>query len=194
MGCTQFNEDGDYVLALRTGGAQYELATDCLYRRYRNDVLGRLERYVGYLSGQHDEMKDLVQDAFIIMTEKITGGGYNDGSLVHFWLGIAKGILRNKVKRDARTDLIEDSLQFDEVATESPETELLDKERKAILDALLDKVGGRCKNVMLMWANGYSMPEITDKLGFSSEVMARKTKFKCKEKLVQLVKDFPTSM
>ena len=189
MSCDQYNEDHEYVHDLRAGGASYYRAVDCLYRRHRDDVLGRLQRYVGYLSGQREEMKDLVQDAFIIMVEKITGEGYNDGSLLHFWVGIAKGLLRNKVKRDARTDLVDDSLKFDDATTESPETHLLNKEKIEILDGLLSKLGERCKSVLLMWANGYSMREITAKLDFSSEVMARKTKFKCKEKLVKIVYD-----
>ncbi len=187
MGCDKYSEDQDYVSDLRAGGAAYERAVDCLYRKHRNDVVGRLQRYVGYLSGQHEEMKDLVQDAFIIMLQKITGTGYNDGSLLHFWVGIAKGLLRNKVKRDARTDLVDDSLKFDDVTTESPESQFLQKEKVEILDALLSELGERCKSVLLMWANGYSMKEITAKLEFTSEVMARKTKFKCKEKLVKLV-------
>ena len=187
MSCDQYNEDGDYVRDIRMGGAPYHRAVDCLYRRHRDDVVGRLQRYVGYMSGQHEEMKDLVQDAFIIMTEKISGQGYNDGSLLHFWVGIAKGLLRNKVKRDARTDLVDDSLKFDDVTTESPETQLMSKEKIEILDDLLTQLGERCKSVLLMWANGYSMKEIKTKLEFTSEVMARKTKFKCKEKLVKLV-------
>ena len=189
MVCEQYTEDGDYVAALRSGGSRREHATDCLYRAYRDNVVSRLQRYVGYLSGQHDEMRDLVQDAFIIMIDKISGSGYNDGSLIHFWLGIAKGLLRNKMKRDTRMDLVDDSLKFDGVGVDSPESELIIKERNQMLDVLLDQLGQRCKTVLLLWANGYSMREITEKMDFSSETMARKTKFKCKEKLVQLVAD-----
>ena len=52
---------------------------------------------------------------------------------------------------------------------------------------LLGQLGQRCKDVMLLWSRGYSMKEIRDELEFSSEAMARKTKFKCKKKLMGLL-------
>ncbi len=189
MNCTEFKTDEEYVIALRSGGRNRDRATDCLYRRDRRQVVIGLQRFVGYNSGQHDEVKDLAQDAFIVMVEKICDGGYNDGSLLHFWIGIAKGYLRNKVKRDARMNLVDDPLQFDGMDIESPESLMISLQQREILDRMLDAIGERCKRVLMMWARDYSMREITSELDFSSEAMARKTKFKCKHKLVAMMKD-----
>ncbi len=189
MNCTEFKTDEEYVIALRSGGRNRDRATDCLYRRDRRQVVIGLQRFVGYNSGQHDEVKDLAQDAFIVMVEKICDGGYNDGSLLHFWIGIAKGYLRNKVKRDARMNLVDDPLQFDGMDIESPESLMISLQQREILDKMLDAIGERCKRVLMMWARDYSMREITLELDFSSEAMARKTKFKCKHKLVAKMKD-----
>jgi RNA polymerase sigma factor (sigma-70 family) len=121
------------------------------------------------------------------MIEKIRDGGYNEGSLLHFWIGITKGLLRNKLKRDARTDLTEDSQQYDKADFESPEYLLLNDERREILDQVLSRLGDRCKKILLMWAGGYSMEEIAATLDLSSEAMARKTKYKCKNQLMELL-------
>jgi RNA polymerase sigma factor (sigma-70 family) len=189
MSCTEYKTDEDYVIALRSGGRIRDRATDCLYRRDSDHVVSALQRFVGYNSGQHDEVRDLAQDAFIIMVEKICDGGYNDGSLLHFWIGIAKGYLRNKVKRDSRMNLVDDPLQFDGKDSESPESLMISDQRREILESMLESIGGRCKKVLMMWARDYSMREITAELGFSSEAMVRKTKFKCKQKLVAMMKD-----
>lgn len=187
MSCSRFASDADYVRAIQEGGASLHLATDCLYRAYRSRVLISVQSYVGYKSGQHDDINDLLQDAFLVLIEKIRFGGYKDGSLVHFWIGITKGLLRNKMKRDARMDLVDDNLQLDQADSDSPEYQLISEERKETLDQLLSRLGERCKNVLILWASGYSMREIAEKLNLSSEAMARKTKYKCKSQLLDMV-------
>ncbi|RLD19471.1 MAG: hypothetical protein DRI69_08355 [Bacteroidetes bacterium] len=189
MNCTEYKTDEDFVIALRSGGRNRDRAADCLYRRYSEQTVSSVQRFVGYNSGQHDEVRDLAQDAFLIMIRKICEGGYNDGSLIHFWIGIAKGRLRNKVKRDAKTNLVDDPLLFDGADDESPETRMISKQQLEILDGKLDEIGMRCKQVLMMWARDYSMKEIAVELEFSSEAMARKTKYKCKQKLVAVMKD-----
>lgn len=187
MGCSRYTSDVDYVDAIKGGGSGLDLATECLYRAYRDRVLMHVQNYVGYRSGQREDIGDLVQDAYLIMIEKIRFGGYKDGSLLHFWIGITKGLLRNKVKRDARMDLVDDTLKLDQKDLDSPEYQLISEERSSMLDQLLSRLGERCKRVLVLWASGYSMREIAEKLGLSSEAMARKTKYKCKGQLLALV-------
>lgn len=187
MNCKKFDNDGDYVRAIKCGGAELHVASECLYRAYRESVLTHVRNYVGYKSGQHEDVKDLLHDAFLVMVEKIRFGGYKDGVLLHFWIGITKGLLRNKMKRDAKMDLVDDTLQLDQQDMDSPEYQLISQEKHALLDQLLERLGERCKRVLRLWASGYSMREIADKLEFSSEAMARKTKYKCKNRLLDIV-------
>lgn len=189
MNCTEYKSDEEIVIALRSGGRDRDRAADCLYRRDKDQAVLALQRFVGYNSGQHDEVRDLAQDAFLIMVEKICDGGYNDGSLVHFWIGIAKGHLRNKVRRDAKMSLVDDPMQFDNMDTESPESLMISQQQLEILDGKLDVIGERCKQVLMMWARNYSMKEIASELDFSSEGMARKTKYKCKQRLAAVMKE-----
>ena len=86
-------------------------------------------------------------------------------------------------------NLVDDPLQFDGNDIDSPESVMISLQQHEILDSKLDEIGERCKKVLMMWARDYSMKEITSELDFSSEAMARKTKFKCKQKLVAVMKD-----
>ena len=81
---------------------------------------------------------------------------------------------------------------MDQVEHTNPETQLLSDEQKEILDELLSRLGERCKNVLKLWLNGYSMKEIASKLELTSDTMARKIKYKCKNDLMNMLdgKDF----
>lgn len=192
MSCTAYKSDEDYVRDIRLGGSNLDLASDCLYRAYRNQALTKVKAFLRFRSGIVDDALDVLQDAFLIMIEKIREGGYNEGSLLHFWIGITRGLLRNKLKRDARTDLIEDHHAYDQADFESPEYLLLHEEKRNELNRLLGLLGERCKQALLMWAGGYSMEEIATTLNLSSEAMARKIKYKCKEQLMELLETSPT--
>ena len=84
-------------------------------------------------------------------------------------------------------DLVDDSLQLDQSDLDSPENQLISEERRTMLNQLLSRLGERCKRVLILWASGYSMREIAEKLELSSEAMARKTKYKCKSQLMEMV-------
>lgn len=187
MGFREYTSDEEYVEDIRKGGPVMEHASDRLYRAYRNSVLQQIRSYLRFRAGVEDDALDMLQDAFLVMLEKIRNGGYNEGSLLHFWIGITKGLLRNKLKRDARTDLIEDNTQYDQMDFDSPEHLLLNEEKRLVLDAALSKLGERCKKALLLWAGGYTMEEIATALELSSEAMARKTKYKCKNQLMELL-------
>lgn len=187
MGCEQYMDDQDFVAAIRDGGTSMEKAMSCLYKHYRERALALGKKMVNPMSGQQDDIPDLLHDAFLIMVDKVRYGGYNDGSLLHFWVGIAKGLLRNKMKRDARMHLVDDTTLIDKRDRDSPEVQMLSEEKRQILDDILSQLGSRCKKVLMLWAGGYSMREIAQKAGLSSEAMARKTKYKCKNKLMDYI-------
>lgn len=46
-----------------------------------------------------------------------------------------------------------------------------------------------CRKVLQMTLDGYAMKEIAEAMGFASEQYTRKRKFKCKEKLMKLIRE-----
>ena len=54
------------------------------------------------------------------------------------------------------------------------------------------KLGKDCQKVLEMYFDKVSMAEIARRMGFASEGYAKKRKFKCKEKLIQLIKAVPS--
>lgn len=187
MSCSEYSTETAYIDDIRLGGHANARAGDCLYRKYRDEVLRQIKSYLRYRAGIEDDAHDAMQDAFLVMVEKIRNGGYKEGSLLHFWIGITKGLLRNKLKRDSRLELVEDNKRFDQADHQSPEWLMMSEEQRVALHGALDRLGERCRQVLLMWAGGYSMEEIAEALGLSSEGMARKTKYHCKNQLMELL-------
>ena len=61
-------------------------------------------------------------------------------------------------------------------------------ERYHLYRAKFKELSEGCREVLSMFLEGISMKDIAERLGFASEQYARKRKFKCKEKLLKLVR------
>jgi len=95
------------------------------------------------------------------------------------WLKILaykKKIVR--VTFDVQSELIEDSLA----------TKLEQAEQYQLYREKFEELSEGCRKVLKMSLEGSTMKDIAKTQGYASEQYARKRKFKCKEKLIQLIK------
>jgi hypothetical protein len=75
-------------------------------------------------------------------------------------------------------------------ATENLTDELLTKEREQYIVKLFSALGESCKQILLYSIyDKFSMKEIKVKMGFTSENVAKTKNYKCKQRLMKLVKD-----
>ena len=114
-----------------------------------------------------------------------------NSSLHAYLCGIAKYTWLNETKKEAkhRSEAIED--QFDLSSNITPETLLLDQGKLTLLSGLMANLGKNCKEVLMYWANGYSMVEIAEMMGYKSDMMARKKKYKCFKELLAFLEENP---
>ena len=105
------------------------------------------------------------------------------GELEPYLMGIARHLWFAELRKKNRINSTE--FKDQDITDNSPsiETLYLTEERYKLLDALLIKLKGNCKLVLMHWANGFSMTEIAQKLGYQSEGMARKKKSHCLSEL-----------
>ena len=64
-------------------------------------------------------------------------------------------------------------------------------EKRRLLQNVLKYLKPKCKEILMYWAGGYTMKEITQLLGISSEGMARKKKYTCFKELIKWLEDHP---
>ena len=60
---------------------------------------------------------------------------------------------------------------------------IIEREEEQALMQKLNTIGEKCKELLLLWANGYSDREIVDKLAYSSIDVVKVTRMRCIEKL-----------
>lgn len=186
--CHIYKQDKDFILAIQDGGAGADRAISCLYLKYRK----RAYAYMSNLISKHAVYKggaeDLVQDSFIIMVEKIRVIDFDVKSLGGYWIGISKMLFLNQLKKDKRIVYVNEAEEYYGYEDLTPESILFEKEKQYNLENAFAQLGPRCKEVLMLWLNQYSMIEISQKMNLSSDAMARKIKFECFKKLKALVK------
>ncbi len=185
--CHTFLKDSDYVSEIQSGGSGADRAISCLYLKYRE----RTYAYMSKLIGRHSDYKgvadDIVQDSFIIMVDKIREPDFDITSLAGYWIGISKMLFLNQLKKDRRILYVNEADEHYGYEDMTPESILFEKEEQYKLENAFAQLGPRCKEVLMLWLNQYSMIEIARQMNLSSDAMARKIKFECFKKLKTFV-------
>ena len=64
---------------------------------------------------------------------------------------------------------------------------LIDQERVITIRQHLETIGEKCKEVLLMHADGYNDQQIADQLAYSNAAVVKTTRLRCREKLNKLL-------
>jgi DNA-directed RNA polymerase specialized sigma24 family protein len=142
-------------------------------------------KYVSHMGGSFDEAKDIFQDALVIYYEKLAASGvslqYSERS---YLLGIAKHLWTKKNKQNNRHSSLDDSLTgiaLEEHSLTSSTDKLLD---------LLHTSGQKCMELLrAFYYDKLPMRKIARRFNFNSERSATVQKYKCLEKVRDIVKE-----
>ncbi len=186
----KFKNDADLVAAVKRGGSTRMAA----FRQIYNDNRLKLQviRYVVNNSGNREDGEDTFHEAIIILDKKIREGTFKlDGSLNGFIYKTGQFYWMNQIRKQQRVDLKEDNQEIvkDDIDTHTPEQLFLQEEQKKLLQKVMNRLTQRCQQILTLWQLSYSMAEICKKMEISSEVMARKTKYRCMKSLIAFIKE-----
>ena len=81
-----------------------------------------------------------------------------------------------------------------ELVEEMVEVEFLNKERRSLINELLEKLGKNCKEVLMFWSSGYTMVEIAKKMNYKSPGMAKKKKHVCIKEMYVFLENNPKTL
>ena len=181
-------QDEIYIHGIRSGGAAAEQAMQDLYVAYRKQILAYVTSQVRRYPEFKGQPEDIMHDAFIVLVHRVETSDGRLRSLFGFWMGITRKLLLNQVRKDERILLREPEETYT-TEEESIEARILETESSTLLQQTFDHLGSRCKEILLLWIERYSMHEIARKMDLSGAPMARKIKHECFKKLKNLVKD-----
>ncbi len=173
--------------------ADYLLSNDAGLRNKALTILytdaefkSQVSQFLRSKGSNHEEADDIFTNAIIATSLQI----HKNKTLPHkgikpYIFSICKYLWYNELKKRKVRKV---SLQeFNLENGETPATFLFDKDTKQITTKLLERIGNPCQSVLKMWSYGYRMKEIAQKVGYSSESVARKKKYKCLKKLIDII-------
>lgn len=181
--------DEQLISTIKQGGKNGEKAILNLYTTYCRSVKAILTDLVADHPECRLEANDLMHDAFIMMIHKIQHETVLPIALKSFWLSIAKGLLKNGIRKNKNISLVEDFSESYPILDISPEAQFLILEEHEQFENLISKVGIRCKEILLLWLSLYSMQDIATRLQLSGPPIVRKLKSACFKKLKVLVRE-----
>ena len=155
-----------------------EKALELIYKKYYR----MMTKLVISNSGTEEEARDIYQDALVVFWQKARSGNLvMTAKMSTYIYSICQNLWRKELERKKRLSNEEkDSAQT--LDTDSAE-------REKIIAKCLDQLGETCKKVLMYYYfEEMSMQEIADKLGFANTDTAKTKKYKCKQKLDELVK------
>ncbi|MCL9968079.1 MAG: sigma-70 family RNA polymerase sigma factor [Aquirufa antheringensis] len=161
-----------------------------------------------------EDLEDVFQDAFIVLVERINGGGFNltDGASFQTYLN---SVCRNQLLRRFRDSgsfiefndvQIDESENQDELVNSNQNESFLstitdyltelEGENEPLFQALerafveLRNRGGHCHEMLVMfWYQNCSIRELTEHFGYTTEVNTRNQKSKCQNRLRSMAFD-----
>ncbi|MBX9851255.1 MAG: RNA polymerase sigma factor [Cytophagaceae bacterium] len=178
--------DRDILNAIEKG--QDEKVLSFLY----SDVLPKVKGFILKNQGSVDEAKDIFQDGVIRFYDVVKEGKFEGKSSISTYIfAISKNLWINHMKKKNRY-ISEEPVDFKDDSVNLLD-DLISQERVNAIDAILKQLGEGCEQLLKYSIyDNLSMKEICEKMGYSSENVAKTYNYRCKQKLIQLVSDNQT--
>ena len=153
-----------------------------------------ISRFVSYNNGEADDAKDLIQQAMLIVFQKVRS---NEFELTCSFKTYLYSICKNLWLKELRKKKVENRISLD--PDEMEEVELfieVENEYDYSIQYFLYRwhfhnLSTICKDLLKMTLAKVSYDEIAERLRLSDGEIARKKKYRCKELLIKRIKSDP---
>jgi|CXWL01.1.fsa_nt_gi RNA polymerase sigma factor (sigma-70 family) len=177
--------DNEVLSAIKNGKS-----ADVLNYLYRS-IQPKIRAWVIKNNGDEEEAQDIFQDAIIAFYKYVRMNQFKEeNSIAGFIFSISKNLWINRVKQKNRfTDNME--IHTNKYIHESEFSEqIISDERAEKIQEILSQLGERCKELLTYSVfQNMSMEDICKKMGFNNSDTAKTKNYKCKQRLIKLVKD-----
>lgn len=173
------------IKAIREGGLSRERAWEFMYKKWQSYYLSPVQK----LGGNLEEVQEVMSIVVVSLDKRIRNPQFELHS-ASLRVYLTESVKRAWIKW-TRIQGIDLPIEFNpeihltgnvgNVEDDFIRAELLER-----FDKLLNRLGERCKKILLLYANGYSFREIAKQVGFNKEQSAKNEKLKCRKKLVEI--------
>ncbi|MEO0330234.1 MAG: sigma-70 family RNA polymerase sigma factor [Bacteroidota bacterium] len=182
-------EDQDVIEAIL-----HSNSLDPIVRYLYRTNFDSVANYIRSNSGNDEDAEDFFQEAIVVFINIVRKGNFRgDSSIKTFLYSIARNLWRNELKRQNRA-LMRETNYYEQSEKEEQDIQdsISENEVKNQLLGLLEKLGDNCKKILLMfYYENLPMKEIFQHMGYETEQVARNMKYRCMNKLKELLNEHP---
>ncbi|MBL4662751.1 MAG: sigma-70 family RNA polymerase sigma factor [Flavobacteriaceae bacterium] len=149
-----------------------------------------VKRYIMSRDGSLKDAEDIFHNALVLLFVKLKNEKSNIQSFENYLFIVCRNMWRreNKKKRVTNIDintltLINESVEMSTFYTEQNQWDLYQEKFK--------ELSGNCQSILKLVFQKIGYPSIVKTFGYASETVARQRVFKCKSRLIQLIKRDP---
>lgn len=147
--------------------------------------------YVTRNNGTADDAKDILQEALVILWERVRSGRFEySAKLSTFVFATARNLWLRVLARRRKEVPCDDDDPTPAESAANPLDALVEQEQSEAVTSALEKLGDPCRKLLLLYYwEERSMEEIASELGFANAATAKSKKYQCKEALKKLLKE-----
>ena len=153
---------------------------------------GPVHRYVMSNTGTRDDADDMLQEALVILWERVRDGRFeHTARLSTFVVGTVKNLWLRRLARARREFPDEGSMEMASDPDTTALDSLIDRERATAVRDALERLGEPCRSILLLfyWDQA-SMEEIAQRLGFANSDTVKARKYQCKKSLQRILQTY----
>ena len=161
-----------------------------VFKFFYKEYFPLISHFIIKNSGTEKDAEDLFQDTIIVFYKKLKHGNLTLSCSVKTYLySVCRNLWLKRLKdcKNISPVKIED-LDIPADIDEDPGQQIDDKNRSETLEKLFEKLGDRCKKILLyFYYRKLAMEEIQKEFGYKSVQVAKNEKYKCMKKLASMI-------
>lgn len=149
-----------------------------------------IKKHILKNSGSKQEAEDVFQDSLVILINRIRNGEFELNSSINTYLfSVAKFQWLAELRK--KNKMQEAFIDFNEGAEEVDiQSHIEEDNRIKTAQHAVEQIGDKCKQLLeLFYFNKKSMIEIAQQLGFKTEKVAKNQKYRCIEKVKEILRN-----
>ncbi|MEM8908048.1 MAG: sigma-70 family RNA polymerase sigma factor [Bacteroidota bacterium] len=152
-----------------------------------------VKRFILNNNGNTTDVDDVFQDALIAFYKLAKRGKLKAQLNVEAYIySVCRNMWLKQLKRQKRERPISEEMETIPI-DESVIRTMMDTERKALLDQVLQQLGEKCQTTLYYYYyERLSMKEVSEKMGYANEQVAKNKKSACMKKLRALIQALPS--
>jgi RNA polymerase sigma factor (sigma-70 family) len=187
------NNDQAIINSLQQTGSERRKGEDQLFSTYNYFIREGMFKY----SLQEEDAFDAYSDSVLSAIKKITEGSFEGRSSIKTWLfqifqNKCVDLLRRKTTNKNsihKTASVSEILYQLSDASKTIIQQLVEKSDWDLLKKRVNELGEKCRELLMLSADGYSDKDISAQLAYKSADVVKTSRLRCLEKLRQMYKN-----